>query len=370
MPDRVRHRFLRPSASRLAILIALVLALIVLALRARPFLEPAGGSKVHLPGGGQAAQTIELGDQLPGQLLYRQVIVPNSGRATISISQVGVSCGCLHSVLRPNIIVPGKAGVLQLQIATRPWTGPEVITATLNGTAGPTRITRRYLIRYTVRRLIRIKGPKGTSGEPYYLDLGAITLGSRAQCFHAVITRGTYPARWDSWRCFVDNPGLSAGVAKVGKSRWRLSLVPTGQATIGSQSYRLQFAFFRKGRELPYHYTQPVNFKVRGPVAIEPGSVLFGAVRCGTIKIKRLRLIASATGSVGDPQIVSVRSNDPKHAFATITNGGSGLGATFRAPRAQGQFSGRFLVTVEYRGVRYHFRLDYLAYAYGKRGTK
>ena len=316
------------------------------------------------------AVTVDLGSQLPGQLLRRQWPVPNPGSASIRITRIVTSCGCLQSTLQPLTIPPGKTGVLNFAIATRPWSGPALVTATLTGIAGSAVIVRRYLIRYTVRRPIRIVGAKDTNGEPYYLDLGKLSLGSKPRPFRVFVRRGTYPARWDSLRCAADNPVLGASVKKIGLDSWALSLAPRGLTILGSQSYQLRFSFYRGGKELPFHYSQPVNFKVEGPVELEPDSVFFGPVPYGSTMVRRLRLVTSATGRSGSGRIVSAKSPIPGGAAISVNAGGTGLRAAFHAAAGVGQITGRYLITAEYGGSFYRFRVDYLAYVTGKPEAK
>ncbi len=319
--------------------------------------------------GSVPAVTVNFGNQLPGQLLQRRVLVSNAGPAAIQISQVITSCGCLHSTLKPQLIAPGKVGILTLQIATRPWTGPELVTVTLMGTTKAAPLVRRYLVRYTVRRLIRICGTQDNSGEPYYLDLGTLSVGAKPKPFQVSITRGTYPAHWDTWRCSTSDPGLAAKVRPIGRDSWMLSLIPRGLTILGSQSYQLRFSFYRGGKELPYHYSQPVNFMVRGPVAIEPGSVFFGAIPYGSTVTKHLQLVTNTTGKPGKGRMTSVKSSDPAHAKISIINGGKDIRVAFHAMGIHGQAAGCFLVTAQYGGSQYQFHIDYLAYV-GKQGTK
>ncbi len=317
-----------------------------------------------------ASITIDLGSQLPGQILQRRVVIRNTGSQTMHFTQIMTSCGCLQSTLQPQTIRAGAASILTLQIATRPWTGPELVTVTLMGTMKAAPLVRRYLVRYTVRRLIRICGTQDNSGEPYYLDIGTLSVGAKPKPFQVSITRGTYPPHWDTLRCSTSDPRLAAKVRPIGRDSWMLSLIPRGLTILGSQSYQLRFSFYRGGKELPYHYSQPVNFMVRGPVSIEPDSIFFGAVPYDSTVIKHLQLVTSATGQIGKGRILSATSTDPCHAVVAVTGGGKGLRATFHAAGTQGRSTGRFLVTARYGDSQYQFRVDYLVYVLGKGGKK
>jgi hypothetical protein len=200
-----------------------------------------------------ASITIDLGSQLPGQILQRRVVIRNTGSQTMHFTQIMTSCGCLQSTLQPQTIRAGAASILTLQIATRPWTGPELVTVTLMGTMKAAPLVRRYLVRYTVRRLIRIRGTQDNSGEPYYLDIGTLSVGAKPKPFQVSITRGTYPPHWDTLRCSTSDPRLAAKVRPIGRDSWILSLIPRGLSILGSQSYQLRFSFYRGGKELPYH---------------------------------------------------------------------------------------------------------------------
>ena len=44
--------------------------------------------------------TVDLGPQLPGQVVDGRVLIRNRGPATVRFSKIIASCGCLHSDLR------------------------------------------------------------------------------------------------------------------------------------------------------------------------------------------------------------------------------------------------------------------------------
>ena len=71
------------------------------------------------------ARTVNLGPQLPSQILIRRVSVPNLGSATMRISKIITSCGCLSVVLQPGVIPPGKAATLYLKLITHDFPGSE-----------------------------------------------------------------------------------------------------------------------------------------------------------------------------------------------------------------------------------------------------
>ena len=320
--------------------------------------------------GQKSWSTFNLGPQLPGQILTRRVVVSNGGSATLRFSKVITSCGCLNGDLQPAIIPPGKTATLRLKLTTHDSPGAELVTALLYGRAGSTAVVRQYRFKYSVHRMIMIAARLGAPSRPYYLNLGAISDRAMPSPFGFAIKRGGYPARWDSLRCSANTRGVAVGLRQRNKDTWLLSLVPKNLAILGSQSYMLRFSFYRKGRELRYHSSEPVNFKVRGPVEIEPGSVFFGAVPLGSTLVKRLHLVSSKTGQSGTGRILSVKSTDPKRATVAITEGGKGLRAVFRAVGTDGQATGRFLVVTKYHGEKYQFRIDYLADIYGRKGAK
>ncbi|MHB1768052.1 MAG: hypothetical protein ACYCUV_09410 [Phycisphaerae bacterium] len=370
MSEKRHHGAHRSIAIRPAAFGASVLGVALLAAGLGLVVEHGTPARTQPRVGRSPAVTVNLGNQLPGQVLHRRVLVRNTGPVTMNFSKVITSCGCIRATVRPEVLPSGKTATLSLAIATRPWPGPELITATLFGTTGSTPIVRQYLVRYTVRRLMRIAGSKGTLGEPYYLDCGTISVGSNPKPFQVSVTRGTYPARWDAWRCSTGSRELAASIRKTGNGTWMLSLIPKGLAILGSQSYILRFSFYNKGRKLQYHYSQPVNFTVRGPVELEPGSVFFGAISYGTTVSKNLKLISYATGQMAKGRILSATSTDPRHATVSIGDGGKGLRVAFHAVGTHGQATGRFLVAAEYHEARYRFRIDYLADVFGRRVAK
>ena len=313
---------------------------------------------------------IDLGPQLPDQLLHDRLRGTNSESATVHFSQLITSCGCLSGVLYPSAIPAGKTGTLTLTLATPDWAGTKVVTALLYGTMGSASADRRYVVTYSVHRMIRVTGWRATLGEAYYLDLGSILVGSMLIPFQVTITRGSYPVRWDTLRCSTNTKYMATRLVRNGKRRWLLSVVPKDLTMLGSQSYVVRFSFYCGNRELNYHLSLPVNFTVRGPVAIEPDSIFFGAVPYDSTVIKNLQLVTSTTGQIGKGRILSATSTDPGHAAVAVTGGGKGLRATFHAVGTQGRSTGRFLITARYGGSQYQFRVDYLAYVLGKGGKK
>jgi hypothetical protein len=212
-------------------------------------------------------RTIDLGPQLPGQVLVRRVVVANAGSATMRFFKVITSCGCLKGDLRPAVIAAGKTATLRLRIVTRPWLGPEAVTALLYGKAGSQPTVLKYVVRYSVHRMIRVTGLNIASDQPYYLNFGAISDGATPAPFRLAIKRGGFPGRWNSLRCSANAAELATRLKQKGKNTWFLSVVPKNLTILGSQSYMLRFSFYHKGKELRYHFSEPMDFNVRGPVA-------------------------------------------------------------------------------------------------------
>ena len=318
----------------------------------------------------EGTENINLGPELPGRVLHLQEIVSNHGAAAIHFSKLITSCGCLKGGLQPATIFPGKSATLHLELVAHDFPGGELVTAMLRGNAGHRQIIRQYNISYSVHRMIRVTGPRGSPTRSYYLDLGALRVGAKPKPLTLTIVRGAYPGQWDTLKCSCSGMDLATRLKKTGMGRWRLALAPRSLMVLGSQSYMLRFSFYRKRRELRYHFSEPVNFTVRGPVEIEPDSIFFGAVPIGTISTQRLHMLTSVTSRTGSGRITSVRSTDPTRATATVIDSGKGIRATFRGIGLLGGARGRFLVDTEYHGERYRFRIDYLADVYGKRDSK
>lgn len=351
-----------PAAAR--VVVAILLCLEVVGAVAGNGAVPQGGHRQS------KWRTIDLGPQLPGQVLVRRVVVANTGSDTMRFFKVITSCGCLKGDLRPAVIAAGKTATLRVRIVTRLWPGPEGITALLYGKAGSQPTVLKYVVRYSVRRMIRVTGLNIASDQPYYLNFGAISGGAMPAPFRLAIKRGGYPGRWSSLRCSANAVELATRLKRKGRNTWSLSVVPRNLAILGSQSYMLKFSFYYKGKELRYHFSEPIDFNVRGPVAIEPDSIFFGAVPYDSTVIKNLQLVTSATGQVGKGRILSATSTDPGHAVVAVTDGGKGLRVAFCAVGTQGRSTGRFLVTARYGGSQYQFRVDYLAYVLRREGKK
>ena len=310
-----------------------------------------------------SAIRVELGAQLPGQLLVRRINVVNTGSTPLRFTHIASSCGCLQSSLNRAVVPPGGKATLRLALGTHMWSGPAIVTAALLGNRGSHAVALRYHFYYTVRRLIRLgDGGPGNSAEPYYLDLGAITAGDEPKPFRVVVTRGSYPTPWDKWRCTVSDAALAAKVKRLGKNRWQLSLTPRKTTEVlGSQSYLLHFSFYRGGTKLPYHYAQPVNFTVRGPVELRPENLFFGVTTRGATVVKGLRIVDSRTGLVGGTILRAVCMG-PGRVTTSITERGKSLLASFRGTGLNGRAAGHLVVTAALAGRRYQFRVDYLAY--------
>jgi hypothetical protein len=217
--------------------------------------------------------------------------------------------------------------------------------------------------------MIKVRQEGKPFPRAYYLNLGSISTGSTATPFHLVINRGAYPARWNKLTCAVAGSALAASLKQVTGKEWRLTLAPKSVAVLGWQSYMLRFSFYSGDRELAYHLLEPVNFNVQGPISLVPESIFFGAVKSGSTVTKKLQLVVRA-GESGAAGIISVKSTVAGRATASVIDGGTGLKVELHALNIDGRSDGRFLITAEYGGSLYKFRVDYLAYVSGRKEAK
>ncbi len=79
--------------------------------------------------------TFNLGQVYRGDVVEHPLTILNSGRDTLVISRVDVSCGCTGSMLSNDHIGPGDKGTLQITFNSRNFRGPVHKTLTVNSNA-------------------------------------------------------------------------------------------------------------------------------------------------------------------------------------------------------------------------------------------
>ncbi len=79
--------------------------------------------------------TFNLGEIYRGDVVEHPLTLVNSGRDTLVISRVDVSCGCTGSMLSTDHIGPGGKGTLEISFNSRNFRGPVHKTLTVNSNA-------------------------------------------------------------------------------------------------------------------------------------------------------------------------------------------------------------------------------------------
>ena len=110
-------------------------------------------------------RTIDIGPQLPGQVLVRRVVVANTGSDTIRFFKVITSCGCLKGDFRPAVIAAGKTATLRVRIVTRLWPGPEWRMLSMS-------IWRYWVCRTVTTSTVQPPAAVTTIWRPFYRRLG------------------------------------------------------------------------------------------------------------------------------------------------------------------------------------------------------
>ncbi len=316
----------------------------------------------HSSGGGAFVTRANLGPQLPGQVVHVREAITNRGTTKIRFSKVVTTCGCLGGFLTPEVVSPGKTGILHLRLSTVDSPVSERVAALIYGTTGTVPVAREYQFDFSVHRMIRITVPAASSpAQSYYLNLGTLRPNSRQRAFKLAVARGSYPGHWTTLGCTTNPRAVAVRLRRISADKWWLYITPKVLTVLGQQSHMLRFSFYWRGHELSYHFSEPVNFRVQGPVALEPGSIFFGVVRAGSTVSKQLRLVVGAMGYASGGKILSVKSTVPAQAKAVIADGGKVLQARFHAVGKPGRHVGRFLVNAVYHEIHYQFRVDYLA---------
>lgn len=57
---------------------------------------------------------LDLGDVPNGQIVSRDLVVRNDGRAELVIEAITTSCGCTQATLEPMSLAPGQSGTLHV----------------------------------------------------------------------------------------------------------------------------------------------------------------------------------------------------------------------------------------------------------------
>ena len=92
-------------------------------------------AKIEIVGGTK----LDLGTINRGKVTERKVTVRNTGKDTLSLGRVEVSCGCTGTVVSENVIPPGKTGSILITFNSTNFTGPvhKYVTVNSNDSESP-----------------------------------------------------------------------------------------------------------------------------------------------------------------------------------------------------------------------------------------
>ena len=189
------HSNLRPSHPvpdmhmRRHTLLLLILALAPSLARAQAKIDIVEGAK------------FSLGTVYRGAVVDHEVTIRNSGRDTLAISRVDVSCGCTGTLLTSDRIGPGATGKLGITFNSRNFRGAVHKTVTVNSNAAN---SPQLLIEFdgTVVEEMTI--------QPEYLWFQDADVGKKSRKTIAVKNEGDVPVELSGYSS--DLAGLSAAL--------------------------------------------------------------------------------------------------------------------------------------------------------------
>lgn len=305
-------------------------------------------------------KAIDLGAQLPNQLLVIRETLRNKYQTPLGFTRLRTSCGCLSGAVSPLRLRPGRGGKLVLRLLTHGASGKAGVSALLSGRAGRHIVYQRYVIQYHVRQMVNTFGPGRTQSTPGYVDIGSVPLAKLAAPVSLRVMRGGFRARWDTLECFSNNHDIAVKVHPVNGRQWRVSLRFLAVNTIGPQSADLRLAFLHNGKPLRYQLNEIVSLNVVGPIKLSPQELLLGVIRRGQSIEQRLSLWPDKPGTT--PRLLGAEVGDPRHFRIRVAKGGTVAFAIFTPGKLHGRVHGSAQLLVDYNGTKYHVCLGYLGY--------
>lgn len=224
----------------------------------------------------QHTKIVNLGSQLPGQLLVVRETLQNTYRSTLNFMALHTSCGCLSGVVDPLVLKSRDRAKLVLRLLTHGASGRAEVSALLVGHTGRHTVYKRYVVKNHVRQMVNIFGPGHGALTPGYVDIGSVPFTKLSTSISLRVVRGGFNARWGKLECFSGNSAVVAEVHPMYAGLWRVSLHFITSDMIGPQSVDLRFLFLHGGKPLRYQLNEVVSLNVVGPITLCPRAVVSG----------------------------------------------------------------------------------------------
>ncbi len=324
------------------------------------------------PGGINAAseaaskQIVNLGSELPSQIVTRQLEIKNSGNRALRFTLLKTSCGCLSAEVSPETLVPGEVATLSMRLVTHSIPGHAEVSALLVGRRGGKQYTSEYTIKYKVQPMVLISLPDQNVPSPTIIDLGTMKQKSLASPIRINVHRGSFPAEWNMLKCSCSARGVTVATRRLGRGSWTLRLVLSNQRLFGEHTFLLRFTFLNHGKLLSYHLAEPVEINVTGLLSLVPSSLLIGTLEPAKTFARTITLWSRDAATV--PKFLSATSTTPKNMIATIVRGGSAVHIAFSPRKMRGPAAGRINFVVLYGSRKIKLSEEYFAYILKRHG--
>jgi hypothetical protein len=228
---------------------------------------------------------LNLGDINEGDKKSGSVSLYNSGKSAVRIQSVTASCGCTSAKVQPEIIEPGAAGKLLVELDSRGRKNQFESTITVNWT----QITGGKKGSFSI--LARGNALFSAAVSPIRIDFGDVYPPNTVDGRDIVFGRGTQKVPFSDLEVSTSANGVTATIQKLNDDKWTISTALNLEKLKAGPFHASLNISMRspEGVELLKREI-PITAEVRGPISARPKTLYLGVLQSGETKTGRIFL--------------------------------------------------------------------------------
>jgi hypothetical protein len=301
-------------------------------------------------------ETHDFGIVLANSTNEAEFVTTNKLSSSLNVDGITKSCGCTLASAAPIVVQPGQALKVHCMLAAADSVAGMSSNISVFAHSGASHYELKYRLIAEVQKLLNFPEEDGC------LTLGSWSLDQLPASASIRVSRGGYPAKFDTLRAVSSSSALSPIVRTLDTNTWQIDYVVNKTDVFGNVGFPIRFELLAGDKPLPPAIDEQAYVQILGPIKAWPSSILL-TLTAG----QRLRQVISISprsdqdsGAVFQLMGVSVDSKNAVVGYENKPNEAL-VNLDYNAPLDVPVDRGQIVASILYRGRPCKIRISYLA---------